>query len=52
LYPDGDFSKENGKPDKYFKQLIESDSKPVCRVIIQSDEFLIKALNAKKRKGK
>lgn len=52
LYPDGDFSKENGKPDKYFKQLIESDSKPVCRVIIQSDELLIKALNAKKRKGK
>jgi hypothetical protein len=50
--PDSEFSKENGKPDKYFKQLIGSTSKPVCRILIQSEEFLIKALNAKKRKAK
>ena len=50
--PDSEFSKENGKPDKYFKQLIGSTSKPVCRILIQSEEFLIKALNAKKKKAK
>jgi len=50
--PDSEFSKENGRPDKYFKQLIGSKSKPVCRILIQSEEFLIKALNAKKGKVK
>jgi hypothetical protein len=52
LYPDDEFSKGNGKPDKYYNKIIESSSKPVCRILIQSEEFLIKALNAKKRKAK
>lgn len=50
--PDSEFSKENGKQDKYFKQLIGSTYKPVCRILIQSEEFLIKAVNVKKRKAK